>query len=116
LSQAEAATLISRELGNRIEAAYIDPDQRALKEEFVRRFGTPELWEHRLVTCKAMNEGRIRFHEPRTPKNSQPTRFQDFLRIIWRPPYDDAVTARESRPESFATWACTVMPAGTPRR
>jgi uncharacterized protein YbjT (DUF2867 family) len=115
LSQAEAASLISGVLGRRIEAARIDPDQAGLKEEFVRRFGTAEQWEHRLVTYNAMNEGRICFHEPRTPDNSQPTRLQDFLRMIWRPPYDDAVTTLASRPESFTTWVCTVMPAARAR-
>jgi uncharacterized protein YbjT (DUF2867 family) len=114
LSQAEAACLVSRELGQRVEAACIDPSQEGLKGEFVRRFGTAELWEHRLITYKAMNDGRIRFHESRTPRNSQPTRLQDFLRIVWRPLYDDAVTTRHSRPETFATWVCSVIPAPKP--
>jgi uncharacterized protein YbjT (DUF2867 family) len=106
LSMSEAAALISSEIGRPVEAICIDPDKPGLKEEYLRRFGTAELWEHRLLTYATMNAGRVRFHEPRSPANSQPTRFGEFLRTNWRPVHEQAVAHRDSRPETFETWVC----------
>jgi uncharacterized protein YbjT (DUF2867 family) len=106
LSTSEAAALISSEIGRPVEAICIDPNKPGLREEYLRRFGTAELWEHRLLTYAAMNAGRVRFHEPRSPSNSQPTRFAEFLRTTWRPVYEQAVANETTRPETFETWLC----------
>lgn len=105
----EAAAVISKELGRPIGAISVAMDRPDVRQAFVSRFGTVEQWDHRVETYTAFNEGRVRFHEPRSAANSQPTRFADFLRDAWRPAYDMALKNMTATPSpTFQNWLASI--------
>lgn len=100
LTMSELAALMGREIGRPVEYRFIDRTRKDIETEFLKRFGTPELWQDDNLTAAAINTGVVRFHGERDPL---PTSMEAFIRNVWKPHYLELV-AKGDQPETFASW------------
>ncbi len=101
LTMPEVAAMIGRQIDRPVEYRFIDRKRKDVEAEYLKRFGTPELWLDDSLTLDALNDGRVRFHGERSPL---PTRMEAFIEDVWKPIYLQSL-ADENRPETFYTWS-----------
>ncbi len=100
LTMPEVAAMVGREIGRPVEYRFVDRTRQEIEAEYLKRFGTPELWLDDSQTLDALNDGRVRFHGERSPL---PTRMETFIRDVWKPRYLDSL-ANQDGSETFYTW------------
>ena len=96
----EVAAIISREIGRPVEYRFVDRKQKDVEAEYLKQFGTPEIWLDDSQTLDALNDCRVRFHSARSPL---PTTMEAFIKDIWKPRYLQSV-ADGHEPETFQMW------------
>jgi len=101
LTMPEVAAMISKEIARPVAYRYIDRKRKDVEAEFLKRFGTPELWLDGSQTLDALNDRRVRFHRERRPL---PTTMEVFLRDAWKPRYLESL-ANEHEAETFNMWS-----------
>ena len=101
LTMPEVAAIISREIGRQVEYCFVDRKRKDVEAEFLKRFGTPEIWLDHSLTADALNDGLVRFHGHRS---RLPTTMETFIRDVWKPRYLEVV-AGGPEPETFHMWS-----------
>jgi uncharacterized protein YbjT (DUF2867 family) len=106
LTMAEVAAIISREIGQPVEYRCIDRTRQEIKDEFLKRFGTPERWLDDSLSADAHNNGVVRFQGDGPPlRPLLPTTMKAFIKDVWKPRYLDLVASGRDEPETFYTWS-----------
>ena len=106
LTMPEVAAMLGRAIGRSVDYALVDRTRPSARTAYLERGGTPEQWIDDGQTLDALNDGRVRFHGPRSPL---PTTMDAFLRDVWKPRYVQSL-AGASEPESFLTWSAQSAP------
>lgn len=101
LTMPELAAIIGREIDRPVEYRFIDRTRKDVEAEFLKRFGTSELWLDDSLTADALNNGVVRFHGKR---DRLPTTMEAFIRTVWKPRYLKAV-AEGNETETFQMWS-----------
>ncbi|MES3000898.1 MAG: NmrA family NAD(P)-binding protein [Pseudomonadota bacterium] len=100
LTMTEVAAMIGKEIGRPVEYRFVDRKRKDVEAEYLKRFGTPELWLDHSQTVDSLNDGVVRFHGERSPL---PTSMESFIRNVWKPAYLQAVAAGNYA-DSFQMW------------
>lgn len=104
LTMFDVVDQIARKIGRRVDYIHIATDDEDAKAMFLKDFGTPEVWQHRVEMYDAFALGHARFHEPRSARNSTSTTFDRFLDQTWMPIYKAALAKKDSLPETFESY------------
>ncbi|MGZ0074798.1 NmrA family NAD(P)-binding protein (plasmid) [Sphingobium limneticum] len=104
LTMAQVAQRIAPRIGRPVSALSIDPTRAEVRNLFLERFGTPDVWEHRVEMYEAFNKGHARFHEARAPHNTTPTTLDSFLADSWVPVYQQELATGSDRPDTFESF------------
>ncbi|MGE2716439.1 NmrA family NAD(P)-binding protein [Mycolicibacterium litorale] len=104
LTMAEAADCIAGAIGRSVRLVHISPTDHVVGGAFLQRFGSAEHWAHQVASDAAFNEGRARFHRPRTDFDLGSLPFAEFVDEVWKPAYLSAVGRTDPEPATFQAW------------
>lgn len=104
LTMLDIVDKIARKIGRPVDYIHISTKDENARAIFLKDFGTPEIWQHRVEMYDAFALGRARFQEQRSTLNSTSTTFDQYLDQAWMPVYKAALAGRDSLPETFESY------------